>query len=1097
MSREFYALLVGINEYPQPVPDLRGCINDVNSLHDYLRESVHCDLRVEILKNQDATRENIIRLFRSHLGLAGKDDVVLFYFSGHGSQEMSAPEFKEYFPSGKNETLVWYDSRTHGGLDLADKELAVLLEEIARGEPHIAVILDCCHSGSATRAIDDFNLGRVRQVPPARLDYPRPLETYLDGYYQNRKPVVIPQSKHILMSACDRHQKAWETKTGNGVFTSTLLEVLGKAHGNISYADLFTRCRAAILKQALDQTPQFETYRQFMPYLKFLEGQPLTSNRSFLVYFEDNNWKMDGGAIHGLTTDPDKKIEAALYPFIDESPHSTDNPPAGYAAIISVGAQKSILQPDFPCNPALHYQAEIISLPIPPLPVYLEGDNKGKTWLEEASLQRERGFAFTNDPAAAKYRLSVFNNQLRLFPKDNPLLLQGADGNPSETAPYMFSVLEKVAAWERALTLQNKQTSFCPADIDFQLVETLDDGTEWEYPDNQVTLDFEKINNAWKCLKAKLKIRNNTQQELYYTLVYFSRQLGIYILKNDAIIPGKDFVTLWGEGEDDNFYLPDDVNDACDIFKVIVCTEKPDDFLLLQQDPLEPGEIKNFPVTRGKAVGETKDIGTITPKKKLNITNDWFTKTLTVKTIRQLDRVSQNDTSLANKQILIKGHSSFRAGLSLTGSRFNQKGIDLGTLIQGHLQGEGHQLINFSPGRGDNENTLELSDIYNEESLRQEPLEILLKQEPGRNEYILPLTFDGVHFLPVGSSFIDENGNVSIKIHSIPASPDESRKSLGKALKLCFVKLVLKRGDVNMLRWVEYRPDGNCTRHRENLKEKVEKADRILLLIHGIIGDTEPMATGLQWKTDPTAGSMADQYDLILAFDYENLNTPIEETARLLKKQLQEVGLAEHRSKKITILSHSMGGLVSRWFIEQEGGNKWVERLIMAGTPNNGSAFGDMTDYRDLAIKIMALSLNFLKSSLAYSGALILALNESKKITRTLEQMKQDSAFIHYLNGSGDPHVHYTILAGDISHYETGQDRFFAGLIEKIETGIGKIVYGTQPNDIAVSVASIKNIDAARTPSPKKFDLVCHHLNYFQSESALTVLSRELGIVMK
>lgn len=638
MNRKLYALLIGINEYPKPLPGLRGCVNDVNNLHDYLRENYNYKRHVQVLKNADATRENIIRLFRSHLGQAKKDDVVLFYFSGHGSQEISAPEFKEYFPAGKNETLVCYDSRTPGGLDLADKELAVLLEEIARSEPHMAVILDCCHSGSGTRTIDDFKLARFRQVPPTRLDYPRPLETYLEGCYTNRKPVAIPQSKHILMSACDRDQKAWETQDDNGLFTSILLEVLRKAHGNISYVDLFTRCRTAILKQALNQTPQFETYRQFMPYLKFLDIQSLAADRRFLVYFEDNSWKMNGGAIHGLTTDPWEKIEAALYPFADESSPSSNKPPAGYAAVISVGAQKSILQPDFPCNPSLQYKAEIISLPIPPLPVYLEGD-EGKTWLKKDALARGRGFAFTDDPTVAKYRLSTFNDQLRLFLKDSPLLLQGANGNPVETSAYMFAVLEKVAAWERALTLQNKQTLFCPGDIDFQFFETLSDGTGWQYPGNQVTLDFVKIKNTWKYLKAKLKMRNNTQKELYFTLVYFSRQLGIHILKNDSIIPGKDLVTVWGEGKDDYFFLPDDVNESQDIFMVIVCTEKPDDFLLLQQEPLEPGEIKDFPVPRGKALGETKDIASMTPGKKLNITNDWFTKTLTVKIIRQIDRV--------------------------------------------------------------------------------------------------------------------------------------------------------------------------------------------------------------------------------------------------------------------------------------------------------------------------------------------------------------------------------------------------------------------------------------------------------------------------
>ena len=34
---------------------------------------------------------------------------------------------------------------------LADKELSLLLAEVAANGPHVVVILDCCHSGGGTR----------------------------------------------------------------------------------------------------------------------------------------------------------------------------------------------------------------------------------------------------------------------------------------------------------------------------------------------------------------------------------------------------------------------------------------------------------------------------------------------------------------------------------------------------------------------------------------------------------------------------------------------------------------------------------------------------------------------------------------------------------------------------------------------------------------------------------------------------------------------------------------------------------------------------------------------------------------------------------
>ncbi|MCF7963524.1 MAG: caspase family protein [Pirellula sp.] len=159
MSRNIYALLVGINDYSQDAGKLSGCLNDFDHFYGYLTQNFDQGrLHIEILKDANATRPNIINQFRSHLGKANADDAVVFHYCGHGARWKSAKPFEQFYPGGMDEGLVCYDSRSSGGFDLADKELAALLAELARNEPYIAVILDCCHSGSATRA-DDFTLG--------------------------------------------------------------------------------------------------------------------------------------------------------------------------------------------------------------------------------------------------------------------------------------------------------------------------------------------------------------------------------------------------------------------------------------------------------------------------------------------------------------------------------------------------------------------------------------------------------------------------------------------------------------------------------------------------------------------------------------------------------------------------------------------------------------------------------------------------------------------------------------------------------------------------------------------------------------------------
>ena len=153
-----YALLVGINEYPKPIPNLQGCVNDVDAMVAYLEDRTTqsgIELHLLTLKNKQAKRSAIIQGFREHLGKATQDDFVLFAFSGHGSQANAPEAHWTIEPDRMNETLVCWDSRLREDWDLADKELAGLIAEVACSEPQITIILDCCHAGSGSRVSDD------------------------------------------------------------------------------------------------------------------------------------------------------------------------------------------------------------------------------------------------------------------------------------------------------------------------------------------------------------------------------------------------------------------------------------------------------------------------------------------------------------------------------------------------------------------------------------------------------------------------------------------------------------------------------------------------------------------------------------------------------------------------------------------------------------------------------------------------------------------------------------------------------------------------------------------------------------------------------
>ena len=307
---------------------------------------------------------------------------------------------------------------------------------------------------------------------------------------------------------------------------------------------------------------------------------------------------------------------------------------------------------------------------------------------------------------------------------------------------------------------------------------------------------------------------------------------------------------------------------------------------------------------------------------------------------------------------------------------------------------------------------------------------------------------------------------------------------------MAFFKVVLGKNP-NKLRWVDYSNPNKPERKSEGIKEKVAAAKDILLLVHGIIGDTKNMIQSMVQAKDSTGKSIQDRCDLILTFDYENLNTPIEEIAIKLKHELLEVGLNSTDNKKLTIMGNSMGGLVSRWFIEREDGNEVVDHLILTGTPNMGSELGHLESARAFAASALNLGMNFLPAIIAPAGILAKTLQAADQITVSLEQLIPGSPFLEKLNASPNPGIPYTIVAGDATQYQSPH-KGFKKLFEKAGIGLGNQLYGDRIHDMAVAMESILSEASwqGRGQTIKSHTLVCHHLNYYSHKPGIEVLGK-------
>ncbi|UFH53249.1 caspase family protein [Spirosoma sp. KNUC1025] len=318
---KLYALVVGVNMYRANLivdnvasfPVLHGCVADADKIASYLSTQTAFELHIERLNNEQATKAEIVRLFQEHLGQAGPDDVVLFYFSGHGTQEQADSVWTEETDEGLECIACYYDETSIDNFRLADKELRYLINTIWQTKkPHIVTLFDCCHSGDNTRAIEVAQTEFASKNPVSKripiVFGARDWSKFIFGDQISRNDIkqkgtngALPEGVHVHMAACDSHQSAVEVG-GEGVFTKALVNILDRSEGRITYVDLQSKVRA-YLRNVYEQYPRFRVaggshgllYRTF---LNRADGKDAALRG--LITYNDAGWALNKGAIHGI-----------------------------------------------------------------------------------------------------------------------------------------------------------------------------------------------------------------------------------------------------------------------------------------------------------------------------------------------------------------------------------------------------------------------------------------------------------------------------------------------------------------------------------------------------------------------------------------------------------------------------------------------------------------------------------------------------------------------------------------------------------------------------------------------------------------------------
>ncbi|GAB4042107.1 caspase family protein [Spirosoma jeollabukense] len=1108
-----FALLIAINEYPIPQHRLSGCVNDMLSVKRYLENHFPDRLTLEIRQDSQATRQGVIDAF-TLFDKAQEGDVCFLYYSGHGSQAV-APKAFWTESDGMNESIVLYDSRLPGGYDLMDKELAYLIWKANQHKSiHFVAMMDCCHSGNSTRFAEEVG-SKVRMAEP--LFTPMAVSDYLGHesyvkttYADGRVEVAPPTGKHLLLAASKSYQTAKEKSIQGdhqGVFTYSVISALEEQGGQLSYAGLMQQAGIRAAQLVNDQVPQLEATQAGESRHIFLLGNVALAD-SWLISFEKGQWWLNAGSVQGIRTGGTLQLTDS------ETSMSLGEVSVNRSAITSGTDGLDITTPY-----RVQYQPpadQLVNVAIAP-----DSDPDARSALDALKQPDQHSFRLVDQVENARFLIRASQQQLYLtLPTSDAPLFLPVERYDAGAVMDLSEKIDTVIRWYKLLDVNNPTSRL----LENAITLTWERVTDYESPTDAspsqrivnptdpVACYYRYENGEWKQPYFRLQVTNTSNETLYVSALYLSQNYEISnaLLQKAELAPGESAWMTYESSRTIPLYIwPDPeqfkelgIDEITEYIKILIATEE----FSTEHYNQEGIALEKMRDAKERGFGMLKPIRPKLPA--------WTARTITLNIICPPDTTTVSPTKDSKVHgIVIKPHPTLQAYVTLssvkdaTRSLGNDSKTD--AAFRRFFDDESSRSVSFAQneltgtrgmGSSPNLNVVELVDVSQTESVTAEnPLQLDVSTYLQDDETLLPFGYDDEtgQFYPLG---FERNGIIDVEQLPDPSAVGE--KSLGGSIKLFFKKITAGKKPVGTLSLVVVDEQETVTRIREDESDGLQKiidavasAHRVLLFVHGIIGDTEEMVKAVRRvKFAASSEPLIARYDVVLAFDYENLDTEIQQTAKLLNERLQAVGLKPADAKTFHIIAHSMGGLVARWMIEKGQGGQYVDHLIMLGTPNNGSPWSDV---EAMVVPLITKVINGSALVKPYLIPLALLGKQANRLFVTLRQMHEDSEFLKSLNDGTVSPVPYTIIAGNT--------RLVPVIFEKDMTLWRKIWVRFKSraaytlldtflfhdaNDIAVLVTSIQ--DVAGPHVVKQIPIACDHISYFADDESLKALGESM-----
>lgn len=283
-SQKKLALIVAIGNYPfnSGCPPIAS-LNDVPYVKGALKAQGFLEKNIDTVKDSKATKAGILKALDILIAKAKKNDIVVLHFACHGQQirDQATIELGKDEDDGYDEALLPYDAKARynpgpGGYkgenhlrdDELEKKITAIRNAIGTGGS-LLVLVDACHSGSASRA-DEFMISRGEPVPFPDPEQPADSIIQLAGSTENSfmGSIADTASNMVFISASGPNQQNFQTvdpafsinspKRNVGSLSYAFAKALLDLPAESDYQLLFDKIKARIQSDHPTQLPMIE-----------------------------------------------------------------------------------------------------------------------------------------------------------------------------------------------------------------------------------------------------------------------------------------------------------------------------------------------------------------------------------------------------------------------------------------------------------------------------------------------------------------------------------------------------------------------------------------------------------------------------------------------------------------------------------------------------------------------------------------------------------------------------------------------------------------------------------------------------------------------